>query len=134
MEALLLLGLLTGYVVMALVFLVGAHTASRRARWLGLIAIAAAAPVFYWLGAFSEQASTGICYSRVVGSIANAVEHTRHPKALAAEIGSLPMRGYETSCPEVDQASRKLPGSAPPTNHPSGRADTRRLSPASGRT
>ena len=130
MEALLLLGLLTGYVVMALVFLASAHAASRRARWFGLIAIAAAAPVFCWLGAFSEQASTGICYSSVVGNIANAVEQTQSPKALAAEIRSLPMRGYETSCPEVDQASHKLPDSAPPTSHPGGRADAHRLPPA----
>ena len=114
MEVLLLLSLLVGYVVMAFVFLASAHTASRRSRWLGFIAIAAAAPVFYWLGAFYEQASAGICYSNVVGRVASAVEQTNSPKALAAEIKSLPMRGYETSCPEVEQASRKLSGSAFP--------------------
>ncbi|GAB3031255.1 hypothetical protein GCM10027285_12480 [Oleiagrimonas citrea] len=114
MEVLLLLSLLVGYVVMAFVFLVSAHTASRRSRWLGFIAIAAAAPVFYWLGAFTEQASAGACYSNVVSRVASAVEQTKSPKALAAEIKSLPMRGYETSCPEVEQASHKLSGSALP--------------------
>ena len=110
MEILLLLSLLIGYAVMAAIFLVSAHATPRHAKWFGIIAIAAAAPFFYWLGAFSEQADAGICYSNIVGNVADAVEQTQSPRALAAKIRALPIRGYETSCPEVEQASLRLPG------------------------
>ena len=105
---------LVGYLVIAAVFVVSTASSSRRAKWLGLLAIAASAPFFYWLGAFSEQATSGICYSTVVEGVANSLEQTNSPKALAKQIRELPMRGYETSCPEVEQAARRLLGQKAP--------------------
>ena len=98
---------------MAAVFFVCTLGASRRARWLGFLAIAASAPFFYWLGAFSEQVDSGLCYSSIVGRVANAVEQTNSPQVLAKQLKALPMRGYETSCREVEQAAHQLPGGAP---------------------
>jgi hypothetical protein len=105
---------LVGYVVLAAVFFGATQGASRRARWLGLVAIAASAPFFYWLGAFSEQFNSGICYSNVMDKVANAVQHTSTPKALSGKIKALPMRGYETSCSEVERVASKLPGQSAP--------------------
>jgi hypothetical protein len=120
MEILLLVSLLTGYAVMAAIFLVSAHAAPRRVKWFGIMAIAAAAPFFYWLGAFSERAGAGICYSNIIGNVADAVERTQSPRSLAAQIRALPMRGYETSCSEVEQASHRLPDDTS-SNHSSKR-------------
>jgi hypothetical protein len=110
----LLLICLVGYVVMAAVFVVSAAGSSRRVKWFGLVAIVASAPFFYWLGAFSEQATSGICYSAVVEGIANSVEQTNSPKLLAKQIRELPMRGYETSCSEVQQAAHGVWGQRAP--------------------
>ena len=110
----LLLVCLVGYVVMAAVFLLATTGSPRRIKWLGLAAIVASAPFFYWLGSFSEQATSGLCYSAVVEGIGNSVEQTNSPKTLAKQIRELPMRGYETSCPEVEQAARQLPGQNAP--------------------
>lgn len=109
----LLLICLAGYLVMTAVFLTCTQGASRRVRWLGFISIAVSAPFFYWLGAFSGLADSGLCYSSVIDRVANAVEQTDSPKVLAKQLKALPMRGYETSCREVEQATHQLPGSAP---------------------
>lgn len=109
----LLLICLVGYLVMAASFFICAQGAPRRARWLGFVAIVASAPFFYWLGAFSEQIESGLCYSNVINRVANAVEQTNSPKVLAEQLKALPMRGYETSCHEVEQATHRLPGGAP---------------------
>jgi hypothetical protein len=110
----LLIAAFFGYVILAALFLVA--TSSRigpRARWLGLAAIAAAAPAFVWIGGFGEQFETGQCYSQVNRYVAQAVERTDAPEALAEEIEALPFRGYETSCAEVEAAASKLPNASP---------------------
>lgn len=105
----LLLAALVGYGVLAAVFVAVTKDAKRHVRWLGLAAIAVSAPVFVWFGAFSEQFSSGQCYSSAIASIASAVEHTHSPEALAEQIRALPMHGYETICTEVESAARRLP-------------------------
>jgi len=114
MTLFLLLMCLLGYLVLAAVFAVSVRNAPRRVLWLGLATIAASAPFFYWFGTFSEQFNSGLCYSSIVGEVANAVEHTDSPKSLAQQIKALPMRGYETSCSEVERAARRLPGQSAP--------------------
>lgn len=104
-----LLALLVVYVVLAAIFFGAASRPTRYAKWVGLAAIAAAGPFFYWLGAFSDQFSAGICYSSSVEMIANAVEKTDSPQDLAKRIRKLPLHGYETKCSEVEAAARELP-------------------------
>ncbi|WP_144898055.1 hypothetical protein [Luteimonas cucumeris] len=111
---LLLLVLPIGFFVLALLFIVAVWTAPRRAKWLGLATIAAAAPFFFWLGAFSEQFGAGQCYSNAIGMIANAVEQTDSPSDLAEKLRALPLHGYETSCPQVEAAARQLPNVGAP--------------------
>jgi hypothetical protein len=100
---------LVAYLVLAAMFTLAATGTSRRARWLGLAALAAAAPSFIWMGAFGEKFDTGQCYSSVINMIANAVKETDDPKSLAEKIRALPMRGYETLCSEVEAAAHELP-------------------------
>lgn len=109
MTTFLLFGLLIGFCVMAVVFLLASRGVSRRGAWLGLAAIVLAAPFFFWLGAFSEQFTAGQCYSSAIHSIANAVAATDDPAALAGKIRALPLHGYETSCVQVEAAAVKLP-------------------------
>ena len=104
----LLVILLASYLVMTVMFLIAAWGTTRCAKWLGLAAIAAAAPFFFWLGTFSEQFGAGQCYSNVVSMIANAVEKTNAPQDLSKKIRALPMRGYETICSEVEIAGQRL--------------------------
>jgi hypothetical protein len=106
----LLLTCLLGYLGFAAVFVFVTQGVPRRARWAGLVAIAASAGFFFWAGIFSEQFDAGQCYSNVVDKIANAVEHT-HSTGLAGQIRALPMHGYETPCQEVEV--NQLPGLAP---------------------
>lgn len=114
MAAFLLLGLLVGYLVVLAGFLAAVTGAPRRAKVFGVIAILLGGPVFFWLGSFSEQFTTGQCYSSAIGSIANSVAATREPAVLAGKIRELPLRGYETSCSEVEQAARRLPHGVAP--------------------
>jgi hypothetical protein len=110
----LLIAAFFGYVILAALFLVATSSRmGRRARWLGLAAIMAAAPVFVWFGGFGEQFGAGQCYSKTNDYVARAVERTDAPQALAEKIRALPFRGYETSCPEVEAAASKLPNAAP---------------------
>jgi hypothetical protein len=110
---LLMIAGVVGYLVLAGTFIVAAWGANSRAKWLGLVALAAGAPGFLWMGAFAEKFDSGQCYSEVVRTIANAVEKTDSPKALAEKIRKLPMRGYETSCAEVETAAHELRNPAP---------------------
>jgi hypothetical protein len=114
MAAFLLLGLLVGYFVVLGGFLAATTGAPRRARVLGIIAILLGGPAFFWFGLFSEQFTAGQCYSSAIGSIANSVAATRDPAALAVQIRELPLRGYETSCTEVEEAARRLPNAVAP--------------------
>ena len=114
MTLLLLLALLIGCVVMAAAFLVAAWKAPRTAKWFGFLAIVISAPFFYWLGAFSEQFGAGQCYSNAMNMVANAVERTGTPQKLAEQLRTLPMRGYETNCSEVEAAAKKLPNAGAP--------------------
>lgn len=114
MTLFLLLGLLIGYIVMVGIFLATVWGSTRRAKWLGIATITAAAPFFYWLGAFSEQFGAGQCYSNAINMIANAVEATDSPQALSKQIRDLPTHGYETVCSQVEEASRKLPNAGMP--------------------
>ena len=100
---------LVAYLVLAAMFTLAAAGTNRRARWLGLAALAAAAPGFLWMGAFAEKFDSGQCYSSVINVIANAVKETDNPKSLAEKIQALPMRGYETLCSEVEAAAHELP-------------------------
>ena len=106
--------LLVGYLFLGVAFLVATRGAAPRVKWLGLASILAAAPFFYWLGAFSEQFGSGQCYSRIVGTIANSAEHSNSPKELAQHIRALPMHGYETDCSEVEIAAKALPHAIAP--------------------
>ena len=110
----LLIAAFFGYVILAALFLVA--TSSRmgpRARWLGLAAIIAAAPVFVWFGGFGEQFEAGQCYSKINDYVARAVERTDSPQALAEKIDALPFSGYETNCSEVEAEASKLPNATP---------------------
>jgi|GEM_PF-1911262 len=114
MTATFLLVLLVGLGVMALIFLLAGRGLTRKSKWLGLAAIVLAAPFFFWLGAFSEQFTSGQCYSRSIHLIANAVASTDQPIQLAEQIRSLPLYGYETVCSEVEVASEGLPNAGAP--------------------
>lgn len=109
MTATFLLALLVGFGVMVLIFLLAGRGLTQQSKWLGLAAIALAAPFFFWLGAFSEQFTSGQCYSRSIHLIADAVAKTGTPERLAEQIRSLPLHGYETVCSEVEVASEALP-------------------------
>lgn len=109
MTVVLLSVLIIGYVALGIAFVTVAWRATPGAKWLGLAAIAAAAPFFFWMGSFAEQFGAGQCYSSVVGMIANAIERTDAPAELGKKIRGLPMRGYETSCSEVEMAAQGLP-------------------------
>jgi hypothetical protein len=110
----LLLAALIAYVVFAGLFVAAASGTNRRAKWLGLAALAAAAPVFSWFGAFSEQFESGQCYTQAITMIARAIENTDVPKALAEKVRTLPLHGYETNCSEVEAAAHELPNAAAP--------------------
>lgn len=104
---LLLIALFT-YLALAALFIGAAWKASSKAKWFGLAAIAAAAPVFFWAGAFSEQFSAGQCYTEAITTIADSVEKTDDPATLAEKIRALPLFGYETVCSEVEAAAHGL--------------------------
>jgi hypothetical protein len=110
---LLVVGLIA-YLGLAAMFMLAAWNTNSRAKWLGLAAIAAAAPGLFWMGAFAEQFGAGQCYTAAVHMIANAVERTDSPKILAEKIRVLPMHGYETFCSEVEAAARALPNATAP--------------------
>lgn len=114
MSATFLLILLIGFGVMALIFLLAGRGLTGKSKWLGIVAIALAAPFFFWLGVFSEQFTAGQCYSRSIGMIANAVAKTDSPSTLSEQIKSLPLYGYETVCSDVEIASEGLPNSGAP--------------------
>jgi|SRR5215470_14534309 len=105
---LLLVTSLVTYLILAVLFILVTAGTNRRARWLGLAVLAAAAPSFLWMGAFGEKFDAGQCYSSVIGVIAKAVKETDEPKSLAEKIRALPMRGYETVCSEVEAAAHEL--------------------------
>ena len=109
-----LLVVLISLVVMATLFLVASRSWVGRNRWLGLAALALSAPFFHWLGSLSERFDSGFCYSDTMASIASAVEGTQSPPELAAQIRSLPLRGYETVCSEVEVAAGRLPNASAP--------------------
>ena len=114
MTVLLLPALLIGYVVLAALFVAATWKSPARAKWLGLASIAAAAPLFLWIGSFAEQFGAGQCYSSAIGMIANAVENSNSPAELGKQIRALPLRGYETSCSEVESAAKALPNAKAP--------------------
>jgi len=114
MTATFLLVLLIGFGVMALIFLLAGRGLTQKSKWLGLAAIVLAAPFFFWLGAFSEQFTSGQCYSRSIHLIANAVSRSDNPERLAEQIRALPLYGYETVCSEVEIASEGLPNAGAP--------------------
>jgi 4-amino-4-deoxy-L-arabinose transferase-like glycosyltransferase len=109
-----LMFLLIGFAVISVVFLLAARGWTRNSKWPGLVAIALAAPFFFWLGAFSEQFTSGQCYSRSISNIANAVSKTESPVVLSQKIRSLPLSGYETVCADVEKESEKLPNVVAP--------------------
>ena len=109
-----LASLLLAYFVFAALFIGVSWKSKSEAKWLGLVTIAVAAPFFYWFGAFSEQFTSGICYSNAIGMVSNAVESTDNPRALAEQIRELPLYGYETVCNEVEEAAGKLPKASAP--------------------
>jgi len=78
-----------------------------------LVAIVSVGGLIYFIGALSTSFSDGICYSEVIGGIAaeakNAIR-TGGPAELQkfeGFINSLPVRGYETSCSELEAAVRQ---------------------------
>lgn len=114
--AYLLLVFVAGFIIMSLAFLLLGKGLTRPSKWLGVIALAFAAPFFYWLGLFSEQFSAGLCYSDSIHKIANAVQMTDSPGKLAEQIRGLPLHGYETVCSEVQTAASQLPHADAPEN------------------
>ena len=114
MAATFLLVLLIGLGAMTLIFLLAGRGLTRKSKWLGLAAIVLSAPFFYWLGVFSEQFTSGQCYSRTISMIANSVAKSDLPIGLSDKIRSLPLYGYETICSEVEAAAEKLPNASAP--------------------
>ena len=55
-----------------------------------------------------EITDAGQCYLSTIVKIENAVGHTDAPTGLAKKIRALPLRGYETTCVEVDAAANEL--------------------------
>jgi hypothetical protein len=104
---------LVAYFSLAAAFLTVTVSAPRRSRWLGLVAILAGIPVFYWAGAFGDEFYSGQCYTQVIHDIASAVEKTNDTATLAKQIKGLPVSGYETVCSSVMSAADRLPGATP---------------------
>lgn len=109
-----LLASLIAYIIFVGLFVAAAPDTNRHAKWLGLTALAAAAPVFIWIGAFGEQFESGQCYTQTITMIARAIEKTDAPKTLAEKVKALPLHGYETDCSEVLAAVHELPNAAAP--------------------
>jgi hypothetical protein len=101
---------LVSYFALAAAFLTLTASAPRRSRWLGLLAILAGIPVFYWSGEFSDQFYSGQCYTQVIQDIASAVEKTKDTATLARQLKGLPVSGYETDCSRVMSAADRLAG------------------------
>lgn len=112
--SLLLIFLIVGFIAMSLVYLLMGRGLTRSSKWLGVATLVLAAPFFFWLGAFSESFTAGICYSNTIHSIGNAVQNTQSPVELAKQIHALPLEGYETVCTEVEAAAEKLPAAGAP--------------------
>jgi len=94
--------LLIGYGVMAVGFLLAAMGSTKKSKWSGLVAIAFAAPFFFWLGASSERVITGECYFFSIGMIADAVDKTDDPASLARQIRLLSLHSYNTVCSQAE--------------------------------
>jgi len=108
-------GFLLSFVIMAMLFIAAMWRSPSRAKWLGVVLLAASAPFFFWVGAFSEQFGAALCYSESMDMIANAVEKTEDPIELSKKIRALPMRGYETECTDLEAAAKGLPHALPLT-------------------
>lgn len=63
----------------------------------------------WWWGVFSQSWSDGMCYTRVIDSVARlSTDMTSQTAAHARErmdkaLAEMPMRGYETDCDEVER-------------------------------
>ncbi|MGZ5009128.1 MAG: hypothetical protein ACXWE9_10285 [Methylobacter sp.] len=110
----LLLTALVAYIIFVGLFVAATSDTNRQAKWLGLAALTASAPVFIWFGAFGEQFESGQCYTQVITMIAHAIEKTDAPTTLAEKVRALPLHGYETNCSEVEAAVHELPNAAAP--------------------
>jgi hypothetical protein len=98
--------------MLAIAFVATTSGLPARARWLGLTAILAGAPFFYWIGNLGAQFQAGLCYSEVIGDITVAVEKTNNPTSLASKLKRLPLAGYETSCTDVNAATKRISSAA----------------------
>ena len=85
-----------------------------KSKWLLTAVFFFSASLFFWLGSFSEQFTSGQCYSHSIRLIASAVAKTNSPVELAVQLNSLPLYGYETVCSEVMAAAEKLPNASAP--------------------
>jgi hypothetical protein len=101
------------YLILTIAFVATTPALPARTRWLGLAAVLAGAPLFYWIGSFGTQFQSGLCYSEVITDITIAVEKTSNPNTLATKLRALPLAGYETSCSDVKVAAKRLSGAAP---------------------
>ncbi|MEG2804800.1 hypothetical protein [Stenotrophomonas sp.] len=101
--------LVVGFALTAVLYLLSFAAPPAARRWLGLAAVACAAPLFFMLGEMSAHFDDGVCYTDALQSVAGAVARTDDPVALARRIEALPVVGYETYCPEVREAAAALP-------------------------
>lgn len=102
------------YVVLGLAWAYMEIRKKRGRLAVGAIAIAFAAPFFTAVGAFLGSFQDNICYSEVIGTIADLPGtyvrggNTQKLSELEGLRGKLPLHGYETSCEEVRSAVEKL--------------------------
>jgi hypothetical protein len=82
------------YVVLAIAWVYMEVRKVRGRFVVGGLAIALAAPFFVSVGIFLGSFQSNLCYSEVVGTLAEL-------PAKPALRGQLPLHGYETSCEEV---------------------------------
>jgi hypothetical protein len=102
------------YVGLVIVWLALEKRHHRARLWVAFAAIAAAGPFFMVLGAFLGTLSSNICYSEVIGIVADLPSsYVRSGNIVGlAELGKLqsklPLHGYETSCEEVRAVVQSL--------------------------
>ena len=86
---------------------------------LGAVCILSAAPFFWFTGAFSSSFGDNMCYSAVVRQLGELPRRYTTGDASVlrqrffADVESLPLHGYETSCNQVGASVERLLQAAP---------------------
>jgi hypothetical protein len=83
---------------------------------LVVVAIVVVGGASYFIAAFSTSFSNGICYSRVIGGIAEEAKSairiggSTELQRFEGFITSLPLYGYETNCGDLEAAIKQRRG------------------------